>query len=755
MDSHRQVMQRCLAVAALATALQLALMLKPGLPTVGSPDTSFVTLHLLLELFAVCIAALIAVVSWHTYGLRPEPAGNVAVGGFVVVAACDLVHALTYDGMPAFFGAGSTERAIFFWLMGRFFEVLTLGLMATRLAPQFTRASSLGLGALLAALVFAWGTWYLDWFPTTFIPGTGFTPFKAGFEVLLCIASFAVAAWWWRLGQRHGDVRHFLIATACWVIGVGELAFTSYRQPSDFQNVFGHLYKIAGYSLLYAASFISNVRMPFTAMREAVARAEDSEQRLRALSDNLPHTVVYRLIVEPQGAFRYAHISDAIERTLGLKARDVMEDPMRLRRCIHEADAPIYKAAARAAVKQMTVMDVTVRFRHVDGRVRWVRMVSAPHPQDEGRVAWDGLAIDVTESRTAELQHRENEAMLAAVIRSASDAVISTDGGGRITLFNPAAERIFGHPATTLLGQGLERLLPAAEAARHEPALHAFAESGVTSRRMGPGRVKGRRADGTELELEASISQVTVNDRKVLTAILRDVTERVRTERALVRSQVELTELTHRLMAQEKDTTSRLAQVLHDQLGQTLTAMRIDFVSEAALPDPGQAARHARVDRLIDQAVREVRQVLVELRPTLLEEHGLVEALHNELETRQRGVDKLQLHLDALPSVTTQRWNPDVEYAAFMVVREAVANAVQHAQASQVRVRVDGSARELRVEVQDDGVGLGEGATVNRPGHLGMVGMRERSIAIGARFELRSTPQLGTSVILSWEEPNP
>jgi PAS domain S-box-containing protein len=341
--------------------------------------------------------------------------------------------------------------------------------------------------------------------------------------------------------------------------------------------------------------------------------------------------------------------------------------------------------------------------------------------------------------------------MLAAVIHSASDAVISVDAGGCIELFNPAAERIFGHATGEMRGQTLDRLLPARARNHHGRHLAAFADSGVASRGMGAGHVAGVRADGTELELEASISQVTVNDRQVLTAILRDVTDRSRAERALRQSRHELTELTRQLMAQEKATSSRLAQVLHDQLGQTLTAMRIDFVSEARLGDPDESARHARVDRLIDQAVREVRQVLVDLRPTLLDERGLFEALDNELGTRRTSRHRVSLLLDAAGDVVTQRWSPDVEYAAFMVAREAIANAIRHACATQICVSLSGGPGTLQLQVTDDGVGLAPDALAARPGHLGVIGMRERSIAIGALFEVRSQSGGGTTVELAWK----
>lgn len=751
-----RVRRACLALTALAALVQAAMQIWTSDAEIRLAHTSFLTLHLLFELFAIIVATLIVVGSWHAAAIRPLRPGVVAIGGFLVVALCDTVHALTYEGMPDFLGVGAGQRAIFFWLMGRTAELLTILLMAVPLQLRISRRQSLGAGLLVAAFILIWGLVRLDWFPTTFVPGQGLTPFKAGYELVICAANLLLGAYWWRRAGRERNPRFHIVATSCWIIGVGALSFVSYEAPSDFNNIIGHVFKVTGYSLLYGVAFIANVRLPLVVMAQAQARAAEEESRLHALSDNLPRTMVFQVVEQPDGSRRFAYVSHAVERLLGVPAAEILTSSDALRCCVHPDDRPIIDGALAQGAGRAGAFDVTVRAVHRgDGGMRWMEMAAAPRPQPDGRILWDGVATDVTEAHIAELRRRENEAMLEAVIRTASDAIISTDAEGRVTLFNPAAERIFGHAEVTMLGQPLDRLLPSDKVARHRAGLTAFAGIGEVSRPLGLGRVQGLRADGAMLELEASVSHVTVSGRQVFTAILRDVTDRMRNERALVQSQIELTELTHRLMEQEKETSRRLAQALHDQLGQTLTAMRLDFVGEATFADPSQARRHARVDRLIDQAMGEVRQVLVDLRPTLLDEQGLVEALHNEMDTRQRAVEDVRLRLDVAPGLAAQRWSADVEYAAFMVAREALANALQHAAASQIDVIVSGDARRLCLQVRDDGIGLGPTSRSSPPGHLGMVGMRERSIAIGARFEVSSPPEGGTAVTLIWDDPRP
>lgn len=360
---------------------------------------------------------------------------------------------------------------------------------------------------------------------------------------------------------------------------------------------------------------------------------------------------------------------------------------------------------------------------------------------------------DVTERLRAEQLLSEQRQTLAAIIDAASDAIVSTDEQGHVTLFNPAAERIFGVAAHKMLGQPLERLMPARFRARHGSDLQGFVASHVTRRTMGAGHVKGLNAEGEELELEAAISQSVVNGRLTLTAILRDVTPRVRAQTELLRYQYELSELAQQLMTQEKTTTRRLAQALHDQLGQTLAALRLAFdLQQVGEPAGAGGERSQRIGALIDQAIVEVRRVLVDLRPPLLDDSGLVAALDNELRTRQPDAQGTDLLLEADAELAARRWPPDVEYAAFMVAREALNNALRHARASLVRVVLEGTAQGFTLEVIDDGEGLPPDADRARPGHLGMVGMRERALAIGARFEAGAASSGGTRVRLQWEE---
>lgn len=397
-----------------------------------------------------------------------------------------------------------------------------------------------------------------------------------------------------------------------------------------------------------------------------------------------------------------------------------------------------------------------VLMRHRSGRTVHGRLASQ-RLELAGQTLVLSAITDISDRMAAEQALREQREAYAAIFEAASDAIVSVDAAGQVLLFNPGAVRIFGVEAAELQGQSIDRLLPAAHGLRNGEDIAGFAVSAGGRRALGAGRVKGLRADGQELDLEASFSKTQVGGQVVLTAILRDVTERVRAEADLLRHRFELSALTRELLEQEKRTTQRLAQALHDQLGQTLTALRLALDRERRAPaaDAADVAlRRAQSVALVDEAVRQVRQVLVDLRPPLLDEEGLYAALDNEVAARAALHPGIDLLLDGAAAAQSRRWPAEVEYALFMIAREALDNALRHAGATLVRVALAGTAGGVQIEVVDDGVGFAPGAERARPGHLGLIGMRERARAIGATLELGAAAEGGTRLGVAWATPS-
>ncbi|MBY0439880.1 MAG: PAS domain S-box protein, partial [Burkholderiales bacterium] len=489
--------------------------------------------------------------------------------------------------------------------------------------------------------------------------------------------------------------------------------------------------------------------------REAQQKLRLSDARFQSFMDAVP---AMAWLSDADG--RHVYLNQAWEREVG-RPRNLW-----LGRSAGElqqsgAAAPDPHAGA-AVLHSGRPSDVVEDFGGADGAPRRWRVVRFPVQAPDGGQLLGGMAIEITREVRAQAALRDSEARMLAIIRSASDGIVSTDGEGRVSLFNPAAERMFGLGAASMLGQPLDRLLPAEARTRHPTLMAGFAGSGVSQRQMGTGRVTAVHADGRRMELEASISQVKVDGDVILTAMLRDITERTRAERRLVAYQLELAGLNRRLLAQEKETTRRLAQSLHDELGQTLAALRMQFdvlrqrgyvaAAAATAADEGNpAAGLQRIDLLISQANRQVREALTELRPPLLDELGLAVALENELSRQSESGIGPRMSLVVDPVLRDHRWPGDVEFAVFMVAREAIYNAIRHAGATMIEVVLEGDLHSLDVWIDDNGIGLPDEPLRARPGHLGLVGMRERAGSIGARLEMGSTDGQGTRVHLAWQ----
>ena len=364
------------------------------------------------------------------------------------------------------------------------------------------------------------------------------------------------------------------------------------------------------------------------------------------------------------------------------------------------------------------------------------------------------LVRNVTQRyKDAERLRQEHE-RLNAIVNASNEAIISTDVDGCIQTFNPGAERVFGYSADDMLGRSVELLLP--DRFRMAHASHRAAFSGTISppRMMGLRIVKGLRADGREIDLEGSIAQVTIDSGMVLITILRDVTELLAADVERQDARTQLSHLTHRLMSQEKDLVKRTARVLHDQLGQSVAAIRLTFEAMGALAPTKLSSKLQRLDTqmhfLIDQAIQQMRQVLAELHPSMLDEHGLAAALDNEMRSRALRKSSMRLVFEVAPEVSSQRWESACEYAMFMIAREALENAIRHSRATLLVISLRGNATELELAVQDNGRGFAAGGKA-KLGHLGMAGIMERANSIGAIVEICPAQGGGTRVSVHWK----
>jgi two-component system sensor histidine kinase UhpB len=235
---------------------------------------------------------------------------------------------------------------------------------------------------------------------------------------------------------------------------------------------------------------------------------------------------------------------------------------------------------------------------------------------------------------------------------------------------------------------------------------------------------------------------------------INDITERLRTQQTLERLNREL-ELSHerlralsrRLFEIQEEERRRLARDLHDDVGQALTALKIQLES---LARSGELAARSRVDECVDtvqHTLERVRQLSLSLRPPQLDDLGLAAALRSHLD-RQARVAGLQAHFEMTDA--PQELPPDTETACFRVAQEAINNVLRHARARNLWVRLFTTNGRLAISVRDDGRGFDLESVRERSAggaSLGLLGMEERMALAGGSFELRTAPGQGTVLL--------
>jgi len=420
------------------------------------------------------------------------------------------------------------------------------------------------------------------------------------------------------------------------------------------------------------------------------------------------------------------------------------------------ADAPnssLVRLQSYVGVSGVTSLVVAAT---VSERQRAGRALQDAHDQLDRRVtnrtrelstANEALRAEVVERSRAEERFRR-------LVESAPDAMVIAGADGTIVLINSRTERMFGYTRDELVGKSVETLVPQRLHERHVGHRAGYAAD-PRGRPMGLGiELFGVRKDGEEFSVEISLSPIETEEGPLVCAAIRDTTEQKRLEEeleAIARMRAEdLREFAISVQRAQEEERRRIARELHDDFGQRLTGLKLslqameDDIPEDAHSEPG---RLQRFQDDIDRLINELRRMSYNLRPSTLDDFGLVVALDvlckdfaklNRLDAQFSADDRLRPSADA-----------NVDIAIYRIAQEALANVAKHAEATQVKVRLERRNGLIAVTVEDNGNGFDmESARRKRKtGHgLGLVSMRERAELLGGSFLLESVRRGGTTV---------
>ncbi|HJW23642.1 MAG TPA: MASE3 domain-containing protein [Rhodocyclaceae bacterium] len=289
-----------------AAGLTLLLLCGPLLPApkLFPTPADYLPIHTILEFVAMAVSAMVFALGWN---LRRQEGNNRAVLLAVVClafVAVDMVHTLSYLGMPDFVTPAGPEKAINFWLAGRLMVALALLAVAVMPLRRWSRpACHLALGSAVAVAGLVWwvGLYHPEALPRTFVPGQGLTRFKIMTELAETgIFALAVVLMVRRARREGQDSLHWL-AAASWILGLAGLFFSLYREVTDIYNLLGHIYVAVAYVMVYRAVFVAGIAAPYQTLagqqvllRSLIASLRESESSLQAYRDHLEELVADR-----------------------------------------------------------------------------------------------------------------------------------------------------------------------------------------------------------------------------------------------------------------------------------------------------------------------------------------------------------------------------------------------------------------------------------------------------------------------------
>jgi PAS domain S-box-containing protein len=469
-----------------------------------------------------------------------------------------------------------------------------------------------------------------------------------------------------------------------------------------------------------------------TSRKRVEMALRESEERFRAQYQNMPlPTYTWQSVGGDLVLVEYNHAAE--EYTRGRIADLIGKTATEL-----YADSPEVMNYLRRCYLEQTVFSQEVLYRlRTLGEEKYLRVSCAYVAPDLVMVHTD----DITERKQAEAALRESEDRYRELFENAKDAIYVHDLSGTYTSVNRAAERLSGYPRGEILGKHFwDFLAPEYRKQVRENLCKKLKETGETNY-----EVEIINKDGARVPVE--VSSRLIYEEGVAVGVqgsARDITERKRAQQALLT-------YSRRLIAAQEAERGRIARELHDQIGQMLTALKLNLHAIQSARDGREASILIEDNfKMLEEALEQVRDLSVDLRPLLLDDFGLVTALrwYVEQQASRAGV-RAEFTGDSLdPDV---RFSRELETACFRIAQEALTNVTRHAQAKRVRVRLSRNRDNLVLQIEDDGVGFDiealQGHTL-ASATLGLRGMEERAHAVGGRIKINSATRKGTQVFV-------
>lgn len=473
----------------------------------------------------------------------------------------------------------------------------------------------------------------------------------------------------------------------------------------------------------------------------------ENEERYRLISD-VVSDYIFTTKIGKNGKLGLSWVTGAFERITGYSFDEYIAHGG-WRAALHPDDIEKDNQDFEE-LKKNNQLITDVRTLAKDGRIVWVRVYAHPvwDHQNNELVGIYGGVKDVTESKLAENALANSETRLHTLVQTIPDLIWLKDINGVYLSCNVVFERFYGAKEADIIGKTdydfIDRELA-----------DSFMENDHKAIALGKPSINEEwitfANDGHTALLETTKTPM-YNSSGTLLGVLgigHDITERKQTEVALNKSEDQLRKFASHLQNVREEEKIAIAREIHDDLGQLLVALQIDagllknkVKKIIPLEDTEIQPKFDNLVALIKKSIKTARNIMNDLRPELLEMHGLVGATKEylrEFEERHR------ISCEFEDQIHDVKMTPQQSLALFRILQEAMNNIVKHAKATLVRVQLQSSDNKIILQITDNGVGFDKNNS-GREDSYGMIGMKERIILLEGKLDITSKVGHGTTV---------
>jgi PAS domain S-box-containing protein len=464
--------------------------------------------------------------------------------------------------------------------------------------------------------------------------------------------------------------------------------------------------------------------------RQAQEALQQAHDELRAIYDGMGDG----LLVADIETREFVQTNASMCRMLGYSERELLS--MSVKDIHPKSDLPFVLEQFQALAEGTILVSEEIPVLRKDGNVFYA-VVTTSRVSHGNRRCVVGFFRDVTDRRHAEELLRESEAKYRHLVETTDTGYLILDEEGRVVDANAEYVRLTGHQNLgEIMGRRVEQWTASHDAERNAQEVRECLKRGAVRQLeidyLGP--------DGKITPIEINASVIGTKQGRRIISLCRDITERKRAEEALQRQHQTLKHLLH----SSDHERQLIAYEIHDGLAQELAGALMQFQAYDHLKDtqPKQAANaYAAGLTMLQQGHFEARRLIAGVRPPILDESGIVEAIaHLVHEQGRYPAQKIDFH----SRVGFDRLDPTLENAIYRIAQEGLANACKHSKSEKIRVSLLQRGDRVRIEIRDWGTGFDAKAVPKR--RFGLEGIRQRARLLGGKCGIRSTAGKGARI---------